>query len=182
MSIGVPSRYTEMNPQQERAGWEITMQGWDEALWLASCADEAALKKHVADPARFVERRSQTVVVLSNQVPFWLKLGNRKVVFSEADKSKRSKKSFERSHASMNAQQSQALHAVAAVEDALADEGQSQTRGPQKSGDDKYRVTIELRQAVLGLFGDGDPEGVGRGAHVEADPADLVPASGLVPS
>ena len=43
MSIGVPSRYTEMTPEKERAGWEITHQGWDEAFWLAGCADEAEL-------------------------------------------------------------------------------------------------------------------------------------------
>ena len=141
-----------MNPEQERAGWEITHQGWDRACWLAAFGDQDDLKPFVADPARFIDRRSETAVVMSDQVPFWVKIGNRKVVCSAADKGERSNPTLEKTGAAVNAQHSQAMSSVDALGNAMADQKQTQTRGPQKSGYDKVqsddRVAASSSRAV----------------------------------
>ncbi len=44
------------------------------------------------------------------------------------------------------------MAAIKEMSDLIAADGQSQTRGPQKWGDDKFRITLECRQAVLNWF------------------------------
>ena len=157
MTIGRPSRYTDLTPAQEEINWQITHQGFDRAQWLVGFGTEEDLKPHIADPPKFMERRAETAMVFSDQVPVWIKIGNRKAVFSAADKAKRSKG---RPDANLHQQMSQALKSIDEMADAVAADGQSQTRGDQKSGDEKFRITLECRQAVLNWFGDEDPVGV----------------------
>ena len=160
LTVGRPSRYTELTPEQEEINWQVTWQGFDRAQWLAAFGTVEDLKPHIADPARFINRREDTALIFSDQVPVWIKIGNRKIVFSAADKGKHSKQAKQAAGSLNSPQMSQALELINALEDDRAKSGQTQTRGPQKSGDEKYRVTLECRQAVLNWFSTEDPRGV----------------------
>jgi len=160
MSVGRPSRYTDLTPQQEQINWEITHQGFDYAQWLAAFGSADQLKAHIADVPKFCERRQETALIFTDQVPVWIKIGNKKVVFSAGDRCKKSSGSKKMTGGQKLPQMTQALQAVEQLSDQIAADGQSQTRGPQKSGDDKFRITLECRQAVLNWFGDEDPVGV----------------------
>ncbi len=107
-----------------------------------------------------MERREQTALVFSDQIPFWVKIGNRKVVFAAHEQARSSHESRKMGATTSGSQMSQALQPLADVESEIAAEKMSQKRGPAKSGDDKFRVTLEARQAVLGWFGLEDPQGV----------------------
>ena len=162
LAIGRPSRYTDLTPQQEQINWEISHQGFDYAQWLAAFGSEEDLIKHVADPKKFIERRAETAMVFTDQVPVWIKIGNKKVVFGPQDVANNSKESRKMGCGGQKLPQlSQALAAIDQMADVIAADGQSQTRGPQKSGDDKFRITLECRQAVLRwLDPTADPLGV----------------------
>ncbi len=72
-----------MTLQEEFLGWKVSMKSFDRSLWLAALGDEADLAPHVALPKDFIKRRSQLAVVMSDQVPIWIKIGKPKIVFSE---------------------------------------------------------------------------------------------------
>ena len=69
MKIGRPSRYTEMTLNQEKIGWQISMQGFAYAVWLAAFGDAQDLKLFIADVPRFMESREMTTLVFADQVP-----------------------------------------------------------------------------------------------------------------
>ena len=161
LAVGRPSRYTDLSPEQELINWEISHQGFDHAQWLAAFGCEEDLQQHVADPKKFIERRAETALVFTDQVPVWVKIGNSKVVFGAGDRCKNSKDPRKLVGPPNMPQMSQALAAIDQMGDIIAADGQSQTRGPQKSGDEKFRITLECRQAVLNwLDPTADPKGV----------------------
>ena len=65
--FGTPSRYTELTPRQEHIRWELTMQGFDRALWLAAFGSELDLQKLVADVPRFMVLSAQQQQQLQQQ-------------------------------------------------------------------------------------------------------------------
>ena len=58
---------------------------FDWVLWLASFASEEELAKHVRRPEVFREWVRQLVIVLSDQMPFWVKLQPGKQVYHESE-------------------------------------------------------------------------------------------------
>ena len=98
-------------------------------------------------------------------MPIWLKIGTQKIVFagheaiSDSKKSKKFKESEVKIMTLSEIQPSQRLPQP--IEDLASKaciEGMSQRRsGGQSDGtDDKFRVTLQCRQALLGFFADGD--------------------------
>ena len=73
-----PSRYTELNLQEEACRFKLTLQAWDRILYKAAFASQAELKTAVANPASFQELRAETVLIFSDQIPFWVKIGHTK--------------------------------------------------------------------------------------------------------
>ena len=100
-----------------------------------------------------------------HEVPVWLKIGKRKVVFAAheaARSSKHSQKFKQGTNAIMqvgDVQESQRLPPVVAE---LASKAQAEGMTQRRSGgegdgaDEKFRVTLECRQAVLNFFAGGD--------------------------
>ena len=48
-----------------------------------SSGQESDIAPHLALPKDFIHRRSDLAIVMSDQVPIWIKIGHPKVVFSE---------------------------------------------------------------------------------------------------
>ena len=91
MVVGRPSRLTPLTLEQEKLGWQMSMRSWDYAIWLAGLATTADLRGHVSLPAQFIEHRANVALVMSDQVPVWLKIGQRKIVFAEHELAKKTR-------------------------------------------------------------------------------------------
>ena len=166
MQVGRPSRYTTMTLAQEKIGWQISMRSWDHAVWLAGLGTADQLRGHVALPAQFIDHRKEVALVMTDQVPVWLKIGQRKIVFAkhEVVKNSRNSNKFKEGASYIakvtDMQQTQKLPQI--VEDLAqqqAEEAMTQKRSGAHGGsgaDEKFRVTLECRHAVLGFFA-GEP-------------------------
>ena len=132
------------------------MNSWDRALWLAGAAPEDQLKNVVAVPADFIKHRKEVALIFTDQVPVWVARQGQKKVFAAHEKVRSSKESRKvRGGHVMKAsdiQPSQMMpEKIQELADKQAAEGMSQTRsgaGAVKE-DEKFRVTLELRHAVL---------------------------------
>ena len=166
MQVGRPSRLTPLTLNQEKIGWQITHRSWDYAIWLAGLGTSEDLRGHVALPQQFIDHREKVVLVMSDQVPVWLKIGQRKIVFAQHEvvkHSRQSKKFQEGVHRIRKAQDVQETQIPKIVEELVeqrVQDGMTQTRSGAHGGsgsDDKFRVTLECRHAVLGYFA-GKPQ------------------------
>ncbi len=156
--FGTPSKYTELSREQEQIRWQMTVQGFDNALWRAAFADAEELKHFVADVPKFQERIRATALLFSDEVPFWVKIGHRKVLFASWEVGQVANRG---KTAASSVQMSQSLKQMGEEEAGRAAEKVTQTRGPAKSGEEKYRITLQARQAVLHYFDEArEPEGV----------------------
>ena len=52
---------------------ESAWQWFDYVMWLAAKSSPDDLKAYVANPGQFANRRAGTVIMLSDQIPVWLK-------------------------------------------------------------------------------------------------------------
>ena len=79
---GTPSKFTELTREQEQIRWQMTVQGFDNAVWQAAFAREEELKFFVADPVKFRQRQAMTALIFSDEIPFWAKIGHQGLVCS----------------------------------------------------------------------------------------------------
>ena len=112
--IRTPSRSSPLTVQEEKIRCEETWKAFDYALWLAGCADKAELADFVADPEQFILHREDTWLLFSDQIPFWVKIGKRKIVCSEFETQSKSKR---RKLAALKGNQSQKQEEAADPED-----------------------------------------------------------------
>ena len=70
--IGTPSKRSDLSAEQEQIRWQMTVQGHDYQIWRAAFADEEELQHYVADAKRFINRRKETVLLYSDESPFWV--------------------------------------------------------------------------------------------------------------
>jgi len=118
--VAVPSRSAPLNAQEELTRCEETWKSFDYVMWVAAFADKELLSKYVADPESFISRRAQTWLLFSDQIPFWVKIGKRKVVVAEFEKvSKKRRKLMASCNSRQGAQMSQVVR----------DEGEPQLDG-----------------------------------------------------
>ena len=80
--MNVPSRASDLSPEEEDVRCELTWHNFDERLWIAGCAEQKELEDWVADAAKFIQDREDTWVVFSDQIPLWVKIGMHKTVFA----------------------------------------------------------------------------------------------------
>ena len=128
------------------------------------------LQDWVADPQGFIDRRLETVIILSDQIPFWVKIGKLRVLMAAWESGKKLKKQYKdckiKSSSDAQTQVTQQVEELiegvrAEQTEELLKEGQTQTRGPGFSSQDKFRITFEARQVVLHWFDTTkDPLGV----------------------
>ena len=118
--VSTPSRSASLNANEELVRCEETWKSFDYVMWLAAFADKELLSKYVADPESFIARRAQTWLLFSDQIPFWVKIGKRKVVVAEFEKvSKKRRKLMASCNSRQGAQMSQVVR----------DEGEPQLDG-----------------------------------------------------
>ena len=91
MKVGTPSRKTSMTLAQEKLGWELSMRSFDRAIWLASVGMAEDLKGQVALPEQFILHLKNCALVFTDQIPVWVKIGRRKIVFAEHESASSSK-------------------------------------------------------------------------------------------
>ena len=72
MSSGKPQRRSSMSLAQEKLGWEVSMNSWDRAIWLAAFGTAKDLQGQISVPEEFIKQRKQVVIVASDQVPIWI--------------------------------------------------------------------------------------------------------------
>ena len=140
------------------------MCSWDRAVWLASCGSADQLKGEVAVPEDFLKHRKEVALVFTDQVPVWIARQNQRKVFAAHEKVKDSKQSAKLRDDGKplhvrEIQWSQKMpDKIKELADRQAAEGMSQTRsgaGAVKE-DEKFRVTLELRHAVLNFMAGPD--------------------------
>ena len=165
--IGAPSKRSDLSAEQEQIRWQMTVQGHDYQIWRAAFADEDELKHYVADAKRFINRRKETVLLYSDESPFWVKIGFRKVAFADWEQGKRVQGAQARSGQMSQAPADSAVQQVdaeRALEGAAAEKikgNVKQKKGPGKSGDERFRITFVCIQGVLDWFNmEKDPTGV----------------------
>ena len=61
------------------------MEAWDETLLLSMGSDREWLRKRVVDVNTWLRNLSSTGVLLSAQIPFWLKIGREKAVYKKSE-------------------------------------------------------------------------------------------------
>jgi len=106
--VSTPSRSASLNANEELVRCEETWKSFDYVMWLAAFADKELLSKYVADPESFIARRAQTWLLFSDQIPFWVKIGKRKIVTAEFETvSKKRRKLMASCRGSQGAQESQ---------------------------------------------------------------------------
>ena len=127
---GTPSKFTELTREQEQTRWQMTVQGFDNAVWRAAFGREGELKFYVADPVKFRQRQARTALIFSDEIPLWVKIGHQKVLFA-AWEAKQSSNSSNKTASSME-QMNQSLQTLKEHEEMRAAKKVTQKRGPPR--------------------------------------------------
>ena len=147
-----PQRIVPLSLEQERMRCYYSWQSFDEVMWYALGNDPAWLAEHVAEPETWMKNLPETVILMSDQIPFWVKCGVRKALYMGSENKK---KSVSKRHEVMQKKWQQtdptALDGEAEISEAQKPE---QSRQYGKSEDSRYRVTLEVTQVLRGYFGE----------------------------
>ena len=81
--IGVPSRAANLTEKQEKDQCKLTWQHFDERCHLACFGEPEELKDYVASVKTFQEKRKDTWLVFSDEIPLWIKIGLLKTIFAD---------------------------------------------------------------------------------------------------
>ena len=169
LKLRKPQRITRFSPEEEALAAEMGWRWNDRAIWLAGCAGEEELKKHVLEPAKLQANRAAVVLGYSDQVPYWTGLETERQLYLETEVKVHGEAGAGPIHCSqqvsqrITAAQAGAGGGVAGLEASAeaAVNNQTQTRGTGESSDGRVRVTVELRQLILNYFAeDKEPVGV----------------------
>ena len=156
-----PQRFTLLSASEEELRCHLSWQMRDRITHLAAFGDAKELYDFVAKPEEFIKNRRSTVIFMADQIPFWIKIGSRKALFANWEIQSR-RQGLGRGSVRFQ-KSSQALAALVEAEDLMRERADKQTqlRGMTNVDQDKARVCLEARQAIIGYFDDSrDPVGV----------------------
>ena len=110
------------------------------------------LRTQVADPEGFASRRKETVLVFSDQIPFWVKVGACRQLYkaSEVKRSRKSNIVTGLRGCDLRGRESQVCRRD--EEDPLRASMGSQLRQQGRPEADRYRITVEARQEIHNFF------------------------------
>ena len=150
-----PQRLIHLSLSQEKERLLESWQFWDVVLWLACFAPIELLGQHVINAQEFRDHVKQTVLVMSDQLPFWIKLVPGKQVFAPGEfsvsKSKLSQTELEQAAGNRGGGGTQSGSSMLREVDL---DGCTQTRGSSHSEQDKFRITADVEQVCYGYFDD----------------------------
>ena len=142
-----PQRLIHLSLDQECERLLETWAWWDKSLHLAAFEDLEKLKDQVVNPDDYRKHVRKTVIAMSDQMPFWIKLVPGKQLYLPGEFQKTKKKLTE---AEKNSQLGGSASQSTAT--AINAEGMTQTRGSSHSEQDKFRITVDTEQVLYGFF------------------------------
>jgi hypothetical protein len=149
-----PQRLIHLSLEQECKRLCESWQFWDHTMWLACFADEKELGTHVVDAGTFREHVKKTVIAMSDQMPFWIKLTPGKQLYAPGEfaVSKTQLTGDESTHAMGQRGGGGSQSAAHQISDVIDNQGMTQTRGSNNSEQDKFRITVDVEQVCYGFF------------------------------
>jgi hypothetical protein len=143
-------RLVDISPRETHARCQLPLQAYDQILHLAAFGSVEQLGGCIVDPGRFIEDRESIILGLTDQVPFWVKVGQEKQLYCDHEVARNNKDGRQGASNKDAGQGSQAM--CGDVEDCTAEDGMTQLRCRHQATGDRYRVTVELCQIVTGPF------------------------------
>ena len=141
--LRTPQRLCRLSKKQEKLRWVWTLRKWDETLFLSMGSDRAWLADRVVDVEGWLRGLATTEVLMSDQIPYWVKIGREKQLFMKDEIGEAAGKRGEK-HLESQPGMSQNIGTEA--------ETVGQTRQKGNSDAEKFRVTFEACQALSGLW------------------------------
>ncbi len=142
--LRTPQRLVPLTLSQERERAVASWRHFDHQLWMSLGRDEEALADKVAKPEEWRGNLEQTDILMSDQIPIWVKIGRERQLY-EASEVKPSVK--EKRGERVSETWGQAGHSTL-----LSDEGTCMTRQEGLPEQGRYRVTLELTQCLSNWF------------------------------
>ena len=138
-------RLVDISPREEQARCQLTWQAYDQILHLVAFGSVEQLGGCIVDPGRFIEERQGITLGFTDQVLFWVKIGQEKQLLCDHEVAKNTKDG--RQGASMRS-----AGQASGVMNSEGEDGMTQLRSHHQATGDRYRVTVELCQIVTGPF------------------------------
>jgi len=133
-----PQRVIPLSKEEERTRAENTWKCYDVALHEAAFGDEESLKRLFAAPEQAKAHRSETALLFSDEIPFWIAIaGGNKQLYAETEMMPKKKKKL-------------------ASEAPGQAEATSQMRTKAHSEASRHRVTFEALQIVRNYFSESE--------------------------
>ena len=159
--LRVTARMTHLSTGEERRRVQTAWRFFDHALWQIAYGTSQSLQPLVQNPWETSTRRGQTVIVLTDQVPVWLKVKADRVLVSEELLAVRGAEKKRR-----QSRREQPGGVIAELGDEQPDQ-YTKVSGPGSSGDSRWRVTLVCRQEVHDYF---QPDAVPKGLSMSSGP------------
>ena len=172
-----PQRLVSLTAAEEKRRAQATWRAFDTKIHAVSFGDEATLSEHgIGNPAQFIENRHECVMTFSDQVPFYCKAKSSEQVYSRHEVQSRTSKPKNPERISKSDPRTRAVRAEDLLTNVFDEDeghgeagdvepghdGQTQKRGAEHKGADKFRVTLELVHEVHHWFNKDGAEPVGR--------------------
>ena len=131
----------------------MSWQLFDYVQRLAAFGSKDELLEVVNSPESFIQHRKALVIVMSDQIPFYLKIQPGKQLYAHWE-TQNSKKDRNKPNVLMgSAGQSRSVSALELPEDDIDQtEGMTQKRGEATENNDKYRITVDVEQVLRNWF------------------------------
>ena len=166
-----PDLVTKLSPEEESVRAMLTWQSLDRLLYKAVFAPLCELEPLVCNAKEFRDNCDKLVLICSDQIPLWVKMGAEKELFASWEfqpvEQSALREALQMHHEATLADRDrgQALVKVTVLQSEPHMSGQRQKRALRESSLDRYRVTYEARQAVLNLC--AKPDATGKQKPVE---------------
>jgi len=149
-----PQRLIHIGLEEELRRVQDSWWYHDWVLWLACFSSLDELAQHVENAATFREHIRKTVMLHSDQMPFYVKLSPGKQLYMKEETTDAKKPLSAEEKALIGNQGGGSQKAETQIGADFA-EGMTQLRGESHGNQDKFRITVDLEQAIYGYL---DPE------------------------
>ena len=152
-----PQRLIHLSLSQEKDRLLESWQFWDVVLDLACFRPLETLGEHVLNAKQFRDNVKATVICMSDQLPFWIKLVPGKQLYAPGEFARSKKKLTDAERECAMAQRSgggsQKSEKMLRADEVDLD-GCTQLRGSSNSEQDKFRITADVEQVCYGFLDD----------------------------
>lgn len=137
-----PQRLVQLTLSQEKMRCLVSWRSFDELLFLAMGHDESFLQERLVNPAEWLSNIEDTCILMSDQVPFWVKVSGGRALYSASELSSRKRdKSWE-----------ELRERTTQVVEVNEPQSTPMLRQSAIAEHSRYRVTLELTQCLSKWF------------------------------